>query len=57
MTLSPATPRYLLLLGDAYFKLLRFADAQAAYERALKLTPRDPLIRNRLNRVLARLRE
>jgi cytochrome c-type biogenesis protein CcmH/NrfG len=54
---SPQTPRYLLLLGDAQFKLLRFADAQATYERALKLSPRDPMIQNRLNRVLARLRE
>jgi serine/threonine protein kinase/tetratricopeptide (TPR) repeat protein len=54
---SPTTPRYLLLLGDAHFKLLRFADAQAAYERALKQSPKDPLIQNRLHRVLARLRQ
>jgi tetratricopeptide (TPR) repeat protein/tRNA A-37 threonylcarbamoyl transferase component Bud32 len=54
---SPQSTRYLLLLGDAHFKLLRFADAQKVYERALKQSPRDPLIQNRLNRVLARLRE
>jgi tetratricopeptide (TPR) repeat protein/predicted Ser/Thr protein kinase len=57
VSLSPQSTRYLLLLGDAHFKLLRFADAQAAYLRALKLAPDSDLVRSRLNRVHARLRE
>jgi tetratricopeptide (TPR) repeat protein/predicted Ser/Thr protein kinase len=57
VTLSPQSSRYLVLLGDAHFKLLRFADAQAAYQRARRLSPANDLIRSRLDRVHARLRE
>ena len=54
---SPQATRYLLLLGDAHFKLLRFADAQATYERALRLSPQNEVIQNRIKRVQARLRQ
>jgi tetratricopeptide (TPR) repeat protein/tRNA A-37 threonylcarbamoyl transferase component Bud32 len=54
---APRSPRYLLLLGDAHFKLLRFADAQAAYQKALKMTPDNEVVRSRMERVRAKLRE
>ena len=46
-----------MLLGDAYFKLLRFADAQAAYEKALKIAPSNEVVRSRVERVRAKMRE
>jgi tetratricopeptide (TPR) repeat protein/tRNA A-37 threonylcarbamoyl transferase component Bud32 len=55
--LAPRSARYLTVIGDAYFKLLRLDDARAAYERALALSPRDDLLRSRLQRVRARLSE
>lgn len=54
---APRSPRYLLLLGDAHFKLLRFADAQAAYQKALKIAPDNDVVRSRVERVRAKLRE
>jgi tetratricopeptide (TPR) repeat protein/tRNA A-37 threonylcarbamoyl transferase component Bud32 len=54
---APRAPRYLMLLGDAYFKLLRFADAQHAYEKALKLAPGNDMVRSRVERVKAKMRE
>jgi len=53
--LSPRTPRYLTIIGDSYFKLMRFDDARSAYGRALALAPRDDLLQNRMARVNARL--
>jgi tetratricopeptide (TPR) repeat protein/tRNA A-37 threonylcarbamoyl transferase component Bud32 len=54
---APRQPRHWQLLGDAYFKLLRFADALAAYEKALKLNPGSDLVKSRVERVRAKLRE
>ena len=54
---APRSPRYLMLLGDAYFKLLRFADAQTAYEKALKIAPNNEVVRSRVERVRAKMRE
>ena len=54
---APRSARYLMLLGDAYFKLLRFADAQASYEKAQKLAPSNETVRSRLARVRAKMRE
>ena len=54
---APRSPRYLMLLGDAYFKLLRFADAQKAYEKALKIAPNNEVVRSRVERVRAKMRE
>jgi tetratricopeptide (TPR) repeat protein len=55
--LAPRSPHYLVVVGDAYFKLLRFDDARAAYERALSLAPRDELLQARIQRVKARTGE
>jgi serine/threonine protein kinase/tetratricopeptide (TPR) repeat protein len=54
---APRAPKYLMLLGDAYFKLLRFADAQKAYEKALKIAPNNEVVRSRMERVRAKMRE
>ena len=54
---APRAPKYLMLLGDAYFKLLRFADAQKAYEKALKIAPSNQVVRSRVERVRAKMRE
>jgi tetratricopeptide (TPR) repeat protein len=54
---APRSPKYLMLLGDAYFKLLRFADAQKAYEKALKIAPSNQVVRSRVERVRAKMRE
>jgi Flp pilus assembly protein TadD len=53
--LAPRTPRYLTIIGDSYFKLMRFDDARSAYGRALALAPRDDLLQSRMARVNARL--
>ena len=37
--LAPKTPKYLVLAGDAYFKLLRYDDALRSYEKARALAP------------------
>jgi Flp pilus assembly protein TadD len=44
-----------VLLGDAYFKLLRYDQARATYEQALALTPADDGVKSRLARVDAKL--
>jgi tetratricopeptide (TPR) repeat protein/tRNA A-37 threonylcarbamoyl transferase component Bud32 len=55
--LQPRMARHHIVVGDAYFKLLRYDDAQAAYKRAQALTPNDEGIKARLGRVKARLGE
>ena len=55
--LQPRGARNHVLVGDAYFKLLRYDEAQAAYKRAQALTPNDEGIKARLGRVKARLGE
>ena len=54
---APRTGRYHVLVGDAYFKLLRYADAKAAYERALRLGPSQDVARSRLERLRIKFRE
>ena len=55
--LQPKVPKYHVIVGDAFFKLLRYDDAQGAYRRALLLAPNDEGIKARLGRVKARLGE
>jgi serine/threonine protein kinase/tetratricopeptide (TPR) repeat protein len=55
--LQPKMSRSHVIVGDAYFKLLRYDEAQAAYKRAQALTPNDEGIKARLGRVKARLGE
>ena len=47
--LAPQSSRYLVVLGDAYFKLLRYDDAQATYQKAHALAPKDDAIKSRLD--------
>jgi tetratricopeptide (TPR) repeat protein len=54
---SPRSGRYLLLMGDAYFKLLRYADAKAAYQRAAQIASHQAEARGRLERLRTKLRE
>jgi tetratricopeptide (TPR) repeat protein/tRNA A-37 threonylcarbamoyl transferase component Bud32 len=49
--LTPRSARYHTIIGDSYFKLLRFNEARAAYDRALALDPGNSLLRTRLERV------
>jgi tetratricopeptide (TPR) repeat protein len=44
-----------VVVGDSYFKLLRYDEALAAYQRALTLSPDDGGIKARIDRVKARL--
>jgi tetratricopeptide (TPR) repeat protein len=53
--LAPSSSRYLVVLGDSYFKLLRYDDAQATYQKARALAPKDDGIKSRLERVQAKL--
>jgi cytochrome c-type biogenesis protein CcmH/NrfG len=51
----PKTPRYQVILGDAYFKLLRYDEALASYRRAQNLSPRDEGVKARIARAQAKL--
>jgi Flp pilus assembly protein TadD len=53
--LAPKNPKYLVETGDAYFKLLRYDEALASYDKASALAPRDAAIKNRLERVRAKM--
>jgi tetratricopeptide (TPR) repeat protein len=53
--LAPRTPKYATLTGDAYFKLLRYDDALRSYEKARALAPQDDEIKNRIDRVHAKV--
>jgi serine/threonine protein kinase/tetratricopeptide (TPR) repeat protein len=55
--LQPKVSRNHIIVGDAYFKLLRYDEAQAAYKRAQAIAPNDEGIKARLGRVKARLGE
>jgi tetratricopeptide (TPR) repeat protein len=55
--LAPKAFHYQVLVGDAYFKLLRYGEAQAAYEKARNIAPQNPLIQSRIERVTGKLRE
>jgi tetratricopeptide (TPR) repeat protein/tRNA A-37 threonylcarbamoyl transferase component Bud32 len=53
--LQSRAPRYHVVVCDSYFKLLRYDEALAAYQRALALSPNDSGVRARIDRVKARL--
>jgi len=53
--LQSKTTKYHVVVGDAYFKLLRYDDALAAYKRAAALSPNDDGMKARIGRVMARL--
>jgi tetratricopeptide (TPR) repeat protein len=53
--LQSKTVKYHVIVGDAYFKLLRYDDALAAYKRAAALSPGAEGIKARIGRVMARL--
>ena len=55
--LQPKAFRNHVVVGDAYFKLLRYDEAQAAYRRAQALAPNDDGVKARIGRVKARLGE
>jgi tetratricopeptide (TPR) repeat protein len=52
--LQGKSAKYHVLVGDAYFKLLRYDEALAAYQRAETLSPKDEGIKARIGRVRAR---
>jgi Flp pilus assembly protein TadD len=53
--LAPKNPKYLVLTGDAYFKLLRYDDALRSYDKARALAPSDEEVASRLERVRAKV--
>jgi tetratricopeptide (TPR) repeat protein len=53
--LAPKSSKYLVETGDAYFKLLRYDEALASYDKASTLAPHDPGIKSRVDRVKARM--
>jgi tetratricopeptide (TPR) repeat protein len=53
--MAPKSPRYLMIVGDAYFKLLRYQEAYDVYKRAAKLNPDDEEITGRLKRAATKL--
>jgi tetratricopeptide (TPR) repeat protein/tRNA A-37 threonylcarbamoyl transferase component Bud32 len=55
--LQPKVAKHHIVVGDAYFKLLRYDAAQAAYQRAQAIAPSDEGIKARIGRVKARLGE
>jgi tetratricopeptide (TPR) repeat protein/tRNA A-37 threonylcarbamoyl transferase component Bud32 len=55
--LAPRSTRLLTILGDSYFKLLRFDEARAAYQKALQLSPKDAQLQSRIQRVKASVGE
>jgi tetratricopeptide (TPR) repeat protein/tRNA A-37 threonylcarbamoyl transferase component Bud32 len=55
--LQPRLSKNHVVVGDAYFKLLRYDEAQAAYKRAQAIAPNDEGIKARIGRVKARLGE
>jgi serine/threonine protein kinase/tetratricopeptide (TPR) repeat protein len=52
--MQPRASKYHVIVGDAYFKLLRYDEALGAYHRALALSPNDDGIKARIGRVKAR---
>jgi tetratricopeptide (TPR) repeat protein/tRNA A-37 threonylcarbamoyl transferase component Bud32 len=53
--LDPRSPQHHIVLGDAYFKLLRYEEARTSYDQAAKLAKGDPRVNARLERVRAKL--
>jgi serine/threonine protein kinase len=53
--LAPKSPKYFVLAGDAYFKLLRYDDALRSYDKARALAPNDDEVKSRLERVRAKV--
>jgi len=55
--LQPRSAAHHVVVGDAYFKLLRYDEALSSYSRAQALSPNDEGIKTRIGRVKARLGE
>ena len=55
--LAPRSARLHTIVGDSYFKLLRFDEARAAYQKAQEIAPKDPQVKARLQRVKASVGE
>jgi tetratricopeptide (TPR) repeat protein len=55
--LQPKSAAHHVVVGDAYFKLLRYDEALSSYTRAQTLAPNDEGIKTRIGRVKARLGE
>ncbi len=55
--LAPRGTRHVMFLGHTYFKLGKYQDAKATYERAAVLAPSDELIKSSLARVNAKLQQ
>ena len=55
--LQPKSAAHHVVVGDAYFKLLRYDDALSSYTRAQTLAPNDDGIKTRIGRAKARLGE
>jgi tetratricopeptide (TPR) repeat protein len=53
--LAPKSSKYLVETGDAYFKLLRYDEALASYDKAAVLSPKDAGIKSRIERVRAKV--
>lgn len=53
--LAPRVAKHLILTGDAYFKMLRYDQALASYEKARALNPRDEAVQGRIDRVHAKV--
>jgi serine/threonine protein kinase/tetratricopeptide (TPR) repeat protein len=51
VTMNPRQVQGHILLGDAYYKLLRYDEARRAWERALQLDPDNPTARRRIQRL------
>jgi len=54
--LAPTQSQYLVILGDAYYKLGKLDDALVAYEKAGALRPESGTITSRIERVRARVK-
>jgi serine/threonine protein kinase len=55
--LQPKVARHHIVVGDSFFKLLRYDEALGAYQRALALSPHDRGIEERIGRVKKRIGE
>ena len=57
LRLAPRSTRLLTIVGDCYFKLLRYDEARAAYQKALAISPQDSQLKSRIQRVKASIGE
>ena len=57
LKLAPRSTRLMTIVGDCYFKLLRYDEARATYQKALAIAPKDAQIKSRIQRVKASVGE